>query len=106
MQQDERLVRVESSLSNIERIVCGPPPLEDRLRDYVDARDRHKARNAQEDDAAILNSIRDEKQYRDHQHSDNQGQFRQLFKLVYIGVGILIALHALDYLIIPMLIKH
>lgn len=82
----------EERMRHLEILILGPPTLEDKLRAYIDARDIHKARNAQEDDAALRDAILEEKRYRDNQHSDNQLQFRQLFRLVYIGVGIVITL--------------
>lgn len=92
-------------MRNLEVIILGPPTLEDKLRSYIDARDTHKARNAQEDDAMIRDAIKTEISRRDGQHADNQGQFRQLFRLVYIGVGIVITLQVVLLMIVG-LYKH
>jgi hypothetical protein len=97
----------EEWMRGVNAVVFGPPTLEDKLRDYIDSRDTHKARNAEESDAAILQSLRDEKNYRDAQHTDNQQQFRQLFRLGYIGLGMLLAVNGLAIWLIPILVaKH
>jgi len=70
-------------MRNVESVIFGPPTLEDKLRAVV----------------------REEKQYRDAQHADNQLQFRQLFRLVYIGVGIVITLQVI-LLAIVAVYKH
>lgn len=95
----------EERMRNLEVIILGPPTLEDKLRAYVDSRDNHKARNAQEDDALIREAISAEMARRDRQHEDNQSQFRQLFRLVYIGVGIVITLQVI-LLAVVALYKH
>jgi hypothetical protein len=95
----------EDRMRNLEVIILGPPTLEDKLRAYIDARDGHKALNAKEDDAMIRDAITAEIERRDGQHEDNQTQFRQLFRLVWIGVGIVITLQVV-LLTVVALYKH
>jgi len=103
---DERMTRVESALENIERIVHGPPPLEDRLRDYAERVAGHKANNAKQDALDVRHELELAEARRDVQHADNQHQSRQLFRLVYIGVGILMALNAVAVTMLALILKR
>jgi hypothetical protein len=72
----------------------GKPPLEERLKSYIDIRDAHKERNTQQD----LADLREESDKKHDQNtktldkmSDKQDKIQQL---VYIGMGIMIALES------------
>lgn len=72
----------------------GKPALEVRLREYIDQRDAHKEANAQQDLIDLRTDV-------DRKHEENgkkldrlDGRHDQIQKLVYIGMGIMIALES------------
>lgn len=101
---DERLTRVEQIVQNIERILHGPPPIDDRWRAYADARDEHKARNAQQDDQDILEELAEEKRRRDKQHDSNEQRLSRLEKLSYVIIGMVLVLKLVPSDLLPKLL--
>lgn len=85
----EEWVRVKECVERLDHTVMGngKPPLETRLREYVDARDAHKERNARQDNLDLSHK-------QDLRHEQNSKKFDKLFQLVYIGMGIMIALES------------
>jgi len=89
----ELVVRIDKNVNG-----NGKPPLEERLRDYIDERDDHKERNHRQDMTDIRSEI-------DEKHKENQKSISALdakfdkftekvVPLVYIGMGIMIALES------------
>lgn len=85
----EEWVRMKDCVERLEHNVLGngKPPLETRLREYVDSRDNHKERNARQETADLAHR-------QDVRHEQNVKKFDKLFQLVYIGMGIMIALES------------
>lgn len=72
----------------------GKPALEDRLRLYIDERDKHKERNAQQE----LTDFKGEMNSKHTQNVDHMNRLETkmdtVTRLVYIGLGIVIALES------------
>lgn len=83
---------MEQIVKNIEMIVHGPPPIDERWRDYADKRDAHKERNAQQDAQDIRDEMEHEKSRRDRQHESNERRLGKLERLAYIGIGMMLIL--------------
>jgi len=99
----EEWFKVKDTTKRLELHVFGngKPPLEARMREYVDERDSHKERNAQQDIVDLRTDI-------DKRHVENTTTFKEfklyfesyvnrqadVNRLVYIGMGIMIALEA------------
>jgi len=110
---EERLATVESALRNIERIVLGPPPLEDKMREHAERVANHKANNAKQDALDVRHELEKAEARRDQQHEENQRQAeenraeqKKHAKYIYIGVGIVITLNALMVSMLAILMKH
>lgn len=86
----------------LEKILLsnGKPSLEDRLRDYIDARDKHKERNCEESIQGLADCLKDETKERKEQHGSNDLRFRNIERILYIGFGIMTALQAVGYVLI------
>jgi hypothetical protein len=83
----DAFVALKEKVERHEHILCGngQPGLEEKLKDYVDKRDEHKARSTAQ---AMLQITH----VQDKRHEENTSNFAGLSKLVYIGVGIVITL--------------
>ena len=110
---EERVTRVETALLNIERIVIGPPTLEDKMRQYAYDLATHKANNAKQDALDVRHELEKAEARRDQQHEENQRQAeenraeqKKHAKYIYIGVGIVITLNALMVSMLAILMKH
>lgn len=87
--RDEDWFRVNDTVKRLEHAILGngKPPLEERLRSYIDIRDSHKERNLKQDMVDLRHD-------QDSRHAENGKKFDKLFQLVYIGMGIMIALES------------
>ena len=110
---EERVTRVETALQNIERIVIGPPTLEDKMRQYAYELATHKANNAKQDALDVRHELERAELRRDQQHEDNQRQAeenreesKRHAKLIYIGIGIVLCLNSVMMIMISLLLKH
>lgn len=102
--RDEDWFRVNDTVKRLEHAILGngKPPLEERLRAYIDMRDTHKERNAKQDLVDMRHEI-DEKHKENTKTLDkielNQGKISdkqdKIATYVYIGLGIVGTLEAL-----------
>src|ERR1700761_7926239 len=94
-------IRVKDCVERLDKNVNGngKEPLEMRLTKYIDERDEHKARNASQElhDFEEAQKLREKenRSVQDERHKENGVKFDRLFQLVYIGMGIMIALEAI-----------
>lgn len=88
--------KMKSIVEGLDKIVNGngKPPLWDRMKEYVDQRDTHKERNMQQEMIDLRHEI-------DGKHTENRETLKELMtehksiqRLVYIGMGIMIALES------------
>lgn len=90
----EKWVRLEQTVERIAHLIDGngQPALEKRLMKYADDCDEHKKRGMED---ALGNMT----QTQNARHEENGRKFDRLFMLVYIGMGIILALQFVGLLI-------